>query len=94
MKKYRFIEQSLRTYEVSELCEALGVSRSAYYRWRRGDPSLRQQQDQRHKEAILQLYEKSAGRYGRIERLRKELAKSERINEILKKTVGYFAKEL
>ena len=28
-----------------------------------------------------------------IERLRKELAKSERINEILKKTVGYFAKE-
>ena len=28
-----------------------------------------------------------------IGRLRKQLAKSERINEILKKTVGYFAKE-
>ena len=26
-------------------------------------------------------------------RLRKQLAKSERINEILKKTVGYFSKE-
>ena len=62
--KFRFIEQSLDTYEVSELCEALGVSRSAYYRWQEGEPSLRQQQDQRHKEAIMQLYEKSAGRYG------------------------------
>ena len=62
--KFRFIEQSLGTYEVCELCEALGVSRSAYYRWRGGEPSARQQQDQRHKEAILQLYEKSAGRYG------------------------------
>ena len=28
-----------------------------------------------------------------IDRLRKELAKSERINQILKKTVSYFAKE-
>jgi hypothetical protein len=28
-----------------------------------------------------------------IARLRKQLGKSERINEILKKTVGYFAKE-
>ena len=28
-----------------------------------------------------------------IEQLRKELAKAKRINEILKKTVGYFAKD-
>ena len=64
MRKYRFIDQSGRTYKVCELCEALGVSRSAYYRWRASEPSARQQQDQRHKEAILQLHEKSGGRYG------------------------------
>jgi transposase-like protein len=28
-----------------------------------------------------------------IDRLRKDLAKAERINQILKKTVSYFAKE-
>ena len=28
-----------------------------------------------------------------IDRLRKELRRSERINQILKKTVGYFAKD-
>ena len=64
VRKYRFIDQSGRTYKVCELCEALGVSRSAFYRWRGGEPSARQQQDQRHKEVILQLHEKSGGRYG------------------------------
>ena len=62
--KYRFIDQHHDLYEVSEQCEALGVSRSAYYRWRGADLSPRQQQDQQHKEAIAQCYQKSRGRYG------------------------------
>ncbi len=36
--KYRFIDQNRSRHEVSELCEALGVSPSAYYRWRGAEP--------------------------------------------------------
>ena len=32
--KYRFIDQHRNRYLVSELCEALEVSVSGYYRWR------------------------------------------------------------
>lgn len=62
--KYRFIEQNHPAYEVGELCEALGVGPSAYYRWRVAQDSARSQQDQRHKERILMLHKKSDGRYG------------------------------
>jgi putative transposase len=40
------------------------VSPSAYYRCRGAEPSPRRQQDQQHKEVIVELYEKSGGRYG------------------------------
>ena len=32
-------------YAVSSLCEALGVSRSAYYAWRRNEFSVRRRED-------------------------------------------------
>lgn len=64
MKKYQFVRQHSATHEVGELCEALGVSRSAYYRWRGAGVSPRSRQDQQHKEAILEFYKKSGGRYG------------------------------
>ena len=62
--KYRFIDQNRSRHEVCELCEALGVSPSAYYRWRVAEDSARSQQDQQHKEAIQMLHKKSGGRYG------------------------------
>ena len=62
--KYRFIEQNRSTHEVGQLCQALGVSPSAYYRWRGAESSARHQQDRQHKEAIVEFYEKSGGRYG------------------------------
>jgi transposase InsO family protein len=62
--KYRFIDQHRSHYSVSELCEALEVSASGYYRWRSSEPCPRQQEDQQHKEVIQNLHKKSGGRYG------------------------------
>lgn len=64
MKKYQFIGRHSATHEVGELCEALGVSRSAYYRWHGAEASPRSRQDRQHKEAILEFHRKSGGRYG------------------------------
>ena len=64
----------------------LGVNSNVLYRWKREhldsmEPSTVPGQGSPSEMAA------------EIDRLRKELAKSHRINEILKKTVGYFAKE-
>ncbi len=71
----------------TEAAKRLGVEPNLLYRWKR--------------EHLGELDATSApGEQGNptqmaaeIDRLRKQLAKSERINEILKKTVGYFAKD-
>jgi transposase len=78
------IIDGLSTGEVSE---KLGVNTNVLYRWKK-----------EHLEE-LQSTAKPTGSASpvemaqEIERLRKQLRKSERINEILKKTVGYFAKD-
>ena len=64
MRKYRFIDQSGRTYKVCELCEALGVSRSAFYRWRGRRTFCSPAARPAAQRVILQLHEKSGGRYG------------------------------
>ena len=70
-----------------EVAKKLGVHVTMLYRW---------------KGEHLKELDRETGSSGQgsptemaleIESLRKQLAKSERINEILKKTVGYFAKE-
>jgi len=71
-----------------EVSEKLGVNTSVLYRWKREHLSELEgcsegsQQQMSPKEMSAEL-----------DRLRKQLARSERINQILKKTVGYFAKE-
>ena len=70
-----------------EVSEKLGVNVNMLNRWKR--------------EHLRELGAKEEGPGGtspeemaqEIEQLRKELSKSQRINEILKKTVVYFAKE-
>lgn len=65
----------------------LGVNPSLLYRWKR--------------EHLAELEQSGPGRAGasptqmaaEIEALRQRLAKAERINQILKKTVSYFAKD-
>lgn len=62
--KYSFIDQHRKEHEVVELCEALEVSPSGYYRWHGGGLSLREKEDQQHKEIIGELYERACGHYG------------------------------
>ncbi len=72
--------------DAKEVSEQLGVNRSQLYRW---------------KQAHLDELEGSSPEGARspkamaveIAGLRKQLAKSQRMNEILKKTVGYLSKE-
>ena len=75
--------EGLGTKEVSE---QLGVNRSQLYRWKQVHidelESSRPEGARRPKAMAVEI----AG-------LRKQLAKSQRMNEILKKTVGYLSKE-
>lgn len=71
----------------SEVSEKLGVNTGLLYRWKR--------------DQLADMDRAGPGATGasptqmaaEIEDLRKRLAKAERINQILKKTVSYFAKE-
>uniref|UniRef100_UPI00404B8429 transposase n=1 Tax=Cephaloticoccus sp. TaxID=1985742 RepID=UPI00404B8429 len=70
-----------------EVAAKLGVNRGLLYRWK--------------SEHLAELDTSSGAKAGssptemaaEIEQLRQRLAKAERINEILKKTVSYFAKD-
>ena len=42
-------------YDVAEMGEALGVSRSGYYRWIEARPSVRREQDEAIKPVIEQV---------------------------------------
>lgn len=71
----------------SEVSKRLGVRTNMIYRWKRehlrgldAGPAVGSQASPTQMAA-------------EIDQLRKQLAKAERINEILKKTVSYFAKE-
>ena len=70
-----------------EVSEKLGVNTNVLYRWKKG-----------HLEELESMPKPSGSASPKemaqeIEQLRKQLRKSERINEILKKTVSYFAKD-
>ena len=70
-----------------EVAERLGVNISLLYRWKQ--EHLEEQDAAKGGEPGVGAVEMAA----EIEELRKRLAKAERINEILKKTVSYFAKD-
>jgi transposase len=70
-----------------EVAEKLGVNTGLLYRWK-----------QEHLTELERANPSAAGASpaqmaAEMEELRKRLAKAERINQILKKTVSYFAKE-
>lgn len=50
------MEQLREHYQVNELCEALGVSSSGYYKWRRAEPGVREQQNQQLVEAMHEIH--------------------------------------
>lgn len=59
-------------FEVKECCQALGVSRSGYYRWHKAEPSRRQKENAELVEQIKEVFEANKGRYG-SPRITKEL---------------------
>lgn len=70
-----------------EVGQKLGVGPNLLYRWKQIHLNeLDQESRSRNQSSPKEMA-------AEIDRLRKELARSERINEILKKTVGYFAKD-
>ena len=70
-----------------EVSGKLGVSQGMLYKWRQSH--LEKMGDAAKKDSDLSPAELAA----ELEQVRKKLARSERINEILKKTVVYFAKD-
>ena len=71
----------------SEVSEKLGVNSTMLYRWK--SDHLKELDGDKRSDEMASPTEMAK----EIASLRMQLAKSHRINEILKKTVGYFAKD-
>lgn len=59
-----FMREHQSKFDVAEMSEALGVSRSGYYRWREARPSARRQQDEGIKLRIQEVIRTARGAYG------------------------------
>ncbi len=62
--KYSFIAPMQQEFPVKVLCQALSVSQSGYYAWRKRLPSRRKQEDARLTPEIRQVFEKNRQVYG------------------------------
>jgi putative transposase len=60
------------TFEVTELCDVLGVSRSAYYDWTNSELNVYQRQDQKLQPMITDIFHQHKRRYG-ARRISREL---------------------
>lgn len=63
-ERYAWIYAHQGSYSVEKMVDALDVSRSGYYAWRKAPQSPRQQENEQLKEKIRAAYEKSKKRYG------------------------------
>jgi transposase len=70
----------------AELADELGVARNLLYRWKSDHIEELEAEAKPGEHSPKEMA-------AEMEELRKKLRKSERMNEILKKTVGYFAEE-
>lgn len=59
-----FMRDHQSKFDVAEMSEALGVSRSGYYRWCEARPSTRHQQDEAIKLRIKEVIRSARGAYG------------------------------
>jgi transposase InsO family protein len=69
---YEVVDSEKAAFPVSALCEAVGVSRSAYYAWSRSTPSQRELANQRLLAEIRAIHREHEARYG-SPRMRDEL---------------------
>jgi putative transposase len=51
-------------YGIKECCEALRVSRSGYYQWKKAEPSQREREEAELVEQIKEVFAANKGRYG------------------------------
>jgi transposase InsO family protein len=61
---YELVDSEKAAFPVAVLCEAVGVSRSAYYAWRCSKPSARQQANERVLAEIRAIHVENEARYG------------------------------
>jgi putative transposase len=61
---YELVDSEKAAFPVARLCEAVGVSRSAYYAWRRSVPSERQKANERVLAEIRAIHVENEARYG------------------------------
>lgn len=64
MSRFAFMQQYHTQFDLAEMGEALGVSRSGYYRWREAKPSARREQDEAIKLQIQGIIRSARGAYG------------------------------
>jgi transposase InsO family protein len=77
MSRYRFVAaEKLAARAVTRACDALEVSRSAYYQWCQQAPSARAVQDAALGERIARIHAESRGTYG-SPRVYRQLAREE-----------------
>ncbi|HWA75441.1 MAG TPA: IS3 family transposase [Polyangiaceae bacterium] len=69
---YEVVQSENAHYPVSHLCDAVGVSRSAFYDWCRATPSQRAQTNERILTEIRAVHKEHQERYG-SPRVRAEL---------------------
>ena len=64
MNLFRFIDAEKASYPVSVLCEALRLSRSGYYDWKKRPPSRRSREDLVLTAKIHEIHQRSRKTYG------------------------------
>lgn len=64
MNTYEFMRNYAKEFDLSEMCAALGLSRSGYYRWATAVPSARSEADHAIKTRIESIHAQAGGRYG------------------------------
>jgi putative transposase len=62
--RYRMIEELSQTHAVRDLCQLLGVTRSGYYAWRRGQETARELANRELTKEINEVFAAKRGRYG------------------------------
>ena len=67
MSRFEFMRRQTNDYDLAEMSDALGVSRSAYYRWAEAKPSARREQDELIKPVIEQVVRLAHGAQGNID---------------------------
>jgi len=62
--KYRFIKENRSSFPVKKMCQALEVAQSGFYRWEKAPISRRQQENNRIKERVKEIFRAHKGMVG------------------------------